>query len=248
MDREYWEKIAPGYSEEIFDVLQNDLKGIISSAIKKTSSTSKTAMDAGCAVGKWLPLLSPLFKKVIATDISAKNLVIAKKLHPRLANVEYQRLDLSRNGIKLPKTDVVVCINAILTDLLKKRKAFFHNISRCLNKNGYLILVVPSLESWLMTRIIQNQWKIDRNLFNEKLTGKEAIKRYKNIQQGNAEIDSVATKHYLRDELSLLLAKEGLSAHYFKKIEYNWKTEFRKPPAWLKEPRPWDWMVLAQKV
>jgi hypothetical protein len=64
MDRKYWEKIAPGTSEEIFDVLQNDLKGIIRSAIRKTSSTSKTVLDAGCAVGKWLPLLSPLFKRI----------------------------------------------------------------------------------------------------------------------------------------------------------------------------------------
>ena len=187
MDRKYWEKNRlPGTSEEIFDVLQNDLKGIIRSAIRKTSSTSKTVLDAGCAVGKWLPLLSPLFKTVIATDISAKEFDNCKKIHPHLANVEYQRLDLSRNGIKLPKTDVVICINAILTDLLKKRNVFFHNISRCLNKNGYLVLVVPSLESWLLTRIIQNKWKIDRDLFNEKLSGKQAIKRYKNIQQGNA--------------------------------------------------------------
>ena len=52
---------------------------IISSAIKKVSAKNKTVLDAGCAVGKWLPVLSPLFKKVIAADISAKNLGIAEK-------------------------------------------------------------------------------------------------------------------------------------------------------------------------
>jgi len=64
MERKYWEKIAPGYNDEIFDVLQNDSKGIIRSAIKKVSSPSKTVIDAGCAVGKWLPVLSPLFQKI----------------------------------------------------------------------------------------------------------------------------------------------------------------------------------------
>jgi hypothetical protein len=114
-------------------------------------------------------------------------------------------------------------------------------------KNGYLILVVPSLESWLLTRIIQNQWKIDKELFKEKLSGRDAIRRYRNIQQGNPEIDSVATKHYLREELQLILSMEGFTIQDFKKIEYDWHTEFKRPPVWLNEPHPWDWMIVAQK-
>ena len=70
MDRTYWEKIAPDYNEEIFDVLKNDRKGVIVSAIKKAASKNKTVIDIGCAIGKWLPILSPLFKKVYAVDIS----------------------------------------------------------------------------------------------------------------------------------------------------------------------------------
>ena len=247
MDRTYWEKIAPGYNDEIFDVLHNDKKAIIRSAIKKIASASKTVIDAGCAVGKWLPVLSPAFKKVYAVDISAKNLLIAEKNYPGYANVEYLRIDMSSAKIKLPGCDAAICINAILTDSLKKRTAFFHNLSSCLEKNGHLILVVPSLESWLLTRIIQNQWKIDRKLFEEKLPGKEAIKRYRNIRKGNAEIDNVATKHYLREELMLLLSQEGFITEDCKKIEYDWKTEFIKPPVWLQEPHPWDWMVIARK-
>ena len=247
MHRKYWEKIAPAYNEEIFDVLHNDKKAIIRLAIKKIASPSKTVIDAGCAVGKWLPVLSPFFKKVIAADISAKNLAIAKKNYPHYANVEYLRTDLSKSKIKLPKCDVAICINAILTDSLKKRNVFFHNLSSCLEKKGHLILVVPSLESWLFTRINQYRWKIDKDLFNEKLSGKEAIKRYRNIQQGNTEIDHVATKHYLREELFLLLSQEGFNVQSCKKIEYDWETEFLKPPAWLQKPGPWDWMVVAGK-
>jgi 2-polyprenyl-3-methyl-5-hydroxy-6-metoxy-1,4-benzoquinol methylase len=248
MNRNYWERIAPGYNDEIFDVLDNDKKALISSAIKKIASSSKTVIDAGCAVGKWLPVLSPLFKKVIAADISTKNLSIAQKTYPSYVNVDYLRADLSSPELKLPKCDAAVCINAILTDSLKKRNAFFNNLYSCLKKNGHLILVVPSLESWMLTRIIQNKWKIDKKLFGEKLSEKEGIKRYKNIQQGNAEIDNVATKHYLKEELMLLLSNEGFWVEACKKIEYNWKTEFIKPPQWLNEPRPWDWLIIAKKV
>lgn len=248
MDRNYWEKIAPDYNEEIFDVLKNDRKSLIRSAIRKVASPSKTVIDIGCAVGKWLPVLSPLFKQVLAVDISFKNLVIAQKSYPQFTNVEYLRSDMSAGKTRLPKSDVAICINAILTDSLKKRTIFFQNLSRCLKKSGHLVLVIPSLESWLLTHIIQKRWKIDKSLFNDKISGHAAQKKYNNIQQGNADIDHVPTKHYLKEELELLLSQEGFIVKDIKKIEYDWKTEFVKAPKWLKEPHPWDWLVVAKKV
>lgn len=247
MDRTYWEKIAPDYNEEIFDVLHNDKRAIIRAAIKELRGKDKTVIDAGCAIGKWLPVLSPLFKKVYAADISAKNLVIARKHNPHYTNIEYRRVDMSGKKISLPKADVAVCINAVLTDSLPKRNRFFHNLSSCIKKKGSLILVVPSLESWMFTHIVQNKWKIDANLFTNKLSGKEGLKKYNNMRQGNLDIDHVPTKHYLEEELVLLLDQEGLKMQKLQKIEYEWTTEFIDPPDWLNEPKPWDWMCVAER-
>jgi 2-polyprenyl-3-methyl-5-hydroxy-6-metoxy-1,4-benzoquinol methylase len=248
MDRNYWENIAPGYDEEIFDVLYNDKKAIISKAIRKIGGFNKTVIDAGCAIGKWLPVLSPLFKEVIAADISAKNLSIARAKHPQLSNIVYQRTDLSSPKARLPKSDVVVCINAILTDSLKKRNIFFHNLSRWVKKDGHLVLVVPSLESWMFTHIIRHKFDIDKQLFNQRLSAKEAAKKYSNALQGNLDIDNVPTKHYTEEELDILLSHEGFTIESCRKIEYNWNTEFVKAPKWLKEPKPWDWFCLAKKL
>ena len=248
MKRAYWEKIAPSYNDEIFDVLYNDKKAIIRSAIKKFSSKSKTVIDIGCAIGKWLPVLSPAFKKVFAVDISARNLAIAKMNYPQYKNVEYRRADMSGKNNKAPKCDLGICINAILTSSLKDRTIFFQSLSSCIKKGGHIILTIPSLESFMLTHIIGNQWKIDRNILAKKISGKEALQKWENIKQGNADIDNVPHKHYLKEELQLLLAHEGFFAENFKKIEYNWDTEFLKPPKWLKDPRPWDWMVVAKKL
>jgi 2-polyprenyl-3-methyl-5-hydroxy-6-metoxy-1,4-benzoquinol methylase len=248
MDRKYWEKIAPDYNEEIFDVLKNDKKNIIRSAIIKRASPAKTVADIGCAVGKWLPVLAPAFKQVIAVDISIKNLGIAQKNHPQYNNVDYIRADMSAGKTKLPKCDMAICINAILTDSVKKRDNFFKNLSRIVKKGGYLVLVVPSLESWMMTHIIQNKWKIDEALFAAKFSAKAGSKKYRNLLQGHADIDQVPTKHYLREELDLILSLQGFSIETIQKIEYNWKTEFVKPPKWLKRPNPWDWMLAAKKM
>jgi 2-polyprenyl-3-methyl-5-hydroxy-6-metoxy-1,4-benzoquinol methylase len=246
MDRTYWEKIAPGYNEEIFDVLKNDDKGLIVSAIKRISSKQKTVIDIGCAIGKWLPVLSPAFKKVYAIDISRENLNIAKKLYPEYINVDYSRVDMSNPNAKITSCDVAICINAILTDSLKKRNIFFTNLKKCVKKKGYLVLVIPSLESSMLTSIIRQRWNPDKDA-DDVISKKTNNGQLKNLFQGNVEIDSVATKHYLKEELELLLKNEDFKTIQFQKIEYDWNTEFLKPPKWLKQPRPWDWMVVARK-
>jgi 2-polyprenyl-3-methyl-5-hydroxy-6-metoxy-1,4-benzoquinol methylase len=210
--------IAPTYGEEIFDVLHHDKKGIIRSTIKKFASQNKTVMDIGCAIGKWLPVLAPLFKKVVAVDISAKNLAIAKKLYPGYTNVEYLRADMSGKRTKVPKCDFAICINAILTPSLKERTIFFESLQACVKKDGHIIITVPSLESYLLTSIVQVQYKIDRSLYPAKTSPKKAARQWEQMRQGNADIDNVPHKHYLKEELELLLSKAGFTAEKFHKI------------------------------
>ncbi len=246
MNRTYWETIAPQYSEEIFDVLANDKKGIIRKTIKRFASKQKSVIDIGCAIGKWLPVLSPAFKKVYAVDISIENLAIAQKLYPAYKNVEYGRVDMFNPKAKIIVCDFAICINAILTDSLKNRTAFFTNLKRSVKKNGYLILVIPSLESAMLASIIRQRWNPDNDAA-EFINKKKSSLQLKNLLQGNYEIDNVPTKHYLKEELQILLSSEGFTIEKFYKIEYDWFTEFLKPPKWLEAPKPWDWMVLAKK-
>jgi hypothetical protein len=158
------------------------------------------------------------------------------------------RADMSVKKTKVPACDLGICINAILTPSLKDRVIFFQSLSACVKKGGRIIITVPSLESYMFTSIVQHNWRIDRHLFPVKTPAKQAAKKWDNIRQGNTEIDGVPHKHYLREELQLLLSKEGFSVEDIQKIEYKWSTEFHKPPRWLKEPKPWDWMVVARKL
>ena len=247
MDRKYWERIAPNYNSEIFDVFKNDKNGIIRSAIAEYSSPSQTVMDIGCAVGKWIPFLSAHFKQVIATDISAKNIEQARINCKHLSNVEYRRIDMSHTKMDIRACDFAVCINAVLTSSLPKRIVFFKSLSKCVRKGGAFILVVPSLESALYARILQNRWGIDKSLHKGKYSPKQTVNKLRLLEQGNIEIDGFATKHYLEEELQLLLAHEKFKVVRIQKVEYNWTTEFVRPPKWLKEPYPWDWMCIAVK-
>ena len=247
MDRKYWETIAPKYDTEIFDVLQNDVSGSIVAAVEEMASPEKSVMDIGCAIGKWIPVLAPKFKQVIAADISAKNLQIAKEKYNGFDNVEYQRWDMSADELTVTPCDTAICINAILTDSLEKRINFFQSLSLCLNAGGELVLVVPSLESKLYTNIIADRWNVDDAEHDETPAPKKAIQQVSNLKQGVTDIDNVPTKHYLREELQFLLTLEGFEVNLIKKINYDWSTEFHKPPKWLAEPYPWDWMCTAKK-
>jgi len=248
MDRNYWEKIAPNYEDEIFDVLQNDKSGKIAAAIKKIASQKKSVIDIGCAVGKWIPLLAKSFGQVIAADISATNLKIAKEKYVALDNVEYLRTDMSGNSLTVTPCDAAICINAILTDSLKKRINFFHSLSMCLNKGGDLVLVVPSLESKLYTNIIASRWNVDNDNKVKIASSKKALELANNIKYGVTDIDNVPTKHYLKEELKLLLTLEGFEVKQIEKIKYNWTTEFHNAPEWLKGPYPWDWLCVAKRT
>lgn len=247
MEKSYWEKIAPIYETEIFDVLKNDKNGHIVKAIQSFANPKKSIIDIGCAVGKWLPVLSPLFKQVHAIDISAKNLAIAEQKYTALKNINYQRIDMSAKTVPDIQFDAAICINAILTADLKKRNLFFKHMASFLKPNADLVLVVPSLESKIFSHIIANKYNVDDAKNDTVPTGKKAIEQIRYIKDGVTDIDDVPTKHFLKEELELLLDLEGFNTKQIQKIEYDWSTEFHKAPSWLKNPKPWDWMVHAKK-
>ena len=247
MEKGYWEKIAPNYETEIFDVLHHDKSGKIVKAIKEFAGKKNSVIDIGCGIGKWVPILSPLFKDVMAIDISTKNLAIAEKKYVQYKNVKFDRIDMSTSTIKTKKYAAAICINAILSESLKKRDIFIRQLSSFIKKGGDLVLVVPSLESKLFSHIIANKWNIDQVRNIKPPTGKKAINQIKYIKEGVTDIDDVPTKHFLKEEIELLLSIAGFKVIKIEKIKYKWTTEFHKPPSWLKKPLPWDWMVKAKK-
>lgn len=247
MEKGYWEKIAPHYETEIFDVLKNDKSGKIVKSILSFASPKKSVIDIGCAVGKWMPVLAPVFGKVHAIDISNNNLKIAAKKYTKFSNISYERVDMSATSIKTKKYDAAICINAILTSSLKKRNLFFKHMASFIKKEGDLVLVVPSLESKLFSHIIAHKYNVDDAKNDNPPSGKRAISQMQFIKEGVTDIDDVPTKHFLKEELELLLSLEGFMVEKIEKINYPWTTEFHQPPRWLKTPQPWDWMVKAKK-
>ncbi|MFA5292908.1 MAG: class I SAM-dependent methyltransferase [Phycisphaerae bacterium] len=251
MKREYWNSLANNYEDEIFSVLDNDKKHLILKLIKKYGSSAKTVSDYGCGIGHFLPMLSANFGRVLAIDISGKFIARAKNKYKHLSNIEYITADLAKAGLRLEKTHFAFSVNMLIMPALAPRVRILDVMAGHILKNGYMVLVVPSLESAGLVDFRLIEW----NLRNGVRPGSaarasfgDAKKSDGGLHQGIAPIDGVPTKHYLKEELAAILESRNMRVMDIRKIEYPWNTEFDLPPRWMKEPYPWDWLVTAQKM
>ena len=250
MDRRYWDGMAKKYEAEIFSVLHSDAKGRIARHLRRIASKARSVADIGCGIGHFLPTLAKHFGRVYANDISQELLDRAKERYGRLSNVTYLHGDIRSAFKKLPKVDCVVSVNSLISSAVGVRRRMLEAIAKILKPDGRLVLVVPSLESSLFVDVRFAQWK-----WHDGMQSARAVRSVyprdaqadNKARQGILPIDGVATKHYLEDELRLLLSEVRLKTIAVEKIEYGWDTEFEKPPRWMKAPYPWDWLVVARK-
>ena len=119
MDQEkHWNSIGEDYKDEIFDVFNSDKNKVLSKFFKKYANTEHTAIDFGCGIGKAFYYLSPIFKKVIGTDISGRLLAQAKK--QPFANIELIKADLAKRNLSFPSAEFAFCCNVIMLAEIEK--------------------------------------------------------------------------------------------------------------------------------
>ena len=240
----HWDQIGVKYNEDIFDVFKSDKKEKLTRYFKKHGSKNHMAIDFGCGTGKSFPYLSPLFKEILAIDISAELLAIAKTSHYQ--NIQFKKLDLVNPTSKIDKTDFAFCCNVVMLPEAEKSMAMLQTIRKSLKQNGTALFVLPSLESALYSAWQLIEWYKKENVSADLIPANELsiIKAKKtDLVDGIVYIDGVPTRHYSASQLEVWFTKAGLKITAIDKIEYNWDTEFTSPPKWLKEPYPWDWLV-----
>lgn len=247
-EQKHWDKIAPSYNDEIFDVFKSDKDGKLVRYLDQYASASDSAIDFGCGTGKALTLLSPRFKSVMAVDISGECLATAKGRG--YANVSYKRADLASKKVKLPESDFVFCCNVVMLPEIARNENMFSNIQKSLKPGGIAMIVVPSTDSMLYAAWRMIDWyrkeKVDvADIPASELAYFSGSKR--DLLQGIIRIDGVPTKHYSGSELQVLMERAGLSVVKLEQLNYDWDSEFSEPPNWMKAPYPWDWLIICKR-
>lgn len=246
MNERDWDHVAETFETEIFNVPANDKKGHIVHWVNELAGPGRIATDLGCGVGRTLPILAERYEMVYAVDVSGQCLEVASRKCSGHSNIEYVHADLSTDRNGYPAADVVLCINTLLNASLEIRASLVERTCRSVRRGGHLLLVVPSLNSALLTAYRHLQWNLRAGM-NPKEAQRKAALNGEGLEHGTVYIDNVPTKHYLKEELEALLAEKGFNVIAMEKLEYPWNTEFDDPPRWMKAPYPWDWFVVAQR-
>jgi SAM-dependent methyltransferase len=252
MNRTYWNHMADRYEAEIFSVLKHDRAELIASKLSRYGKKNSVASDIGCGIGHFLPLLSRQFRQVLALDISSRCIARARARHAHLCNVTYRTLDLATPGIRLPKADFALCVNSAIAPAIAQRNRLLDVTCRHLRTGGHLVLVVPALESTFLTDFRLIEWNLRDGMrpAHAVRAGFRALRptHKPRAHEGVIRIDQVETKHFLKEELMILLKNRGLRTLEIEKIEYPWNSEFTSPPRWMQAPYPCDWLFVARKI
>ena len=253
MDRRYWDQLAERYDEQIFSSFEADRTGILSRCLDHFADPRKTAMDLGCGVGKYLPALARRFEKVVGVDLSPRLLEVDAEAAESLNNVKLVCADATEaRRLTGQRVDVIVCANVLIMADDLKRHAILETARKSLVRGGHLILVVPSMESALLTHRRLIEWnRRDGEQDPEAAAETEGIvpskRTCRELLRGHVRIENVPTKHHLAEELDLSLKQAGLRPLRLEKVLYGWDSEFSQPPRWMRDPYPWDWLAVATK-
>jgi SAM-dependent methyltransferase len=250
MNIKYWNSFASDFEDSVFEVANHDLRGVINKQIERVAKKGTVAADLGCGPGSLLPYICSKFEKVYAVDYADELLSVAKKNND-YKNVEYFCHDLVSKK-HLPFTaDVVFSVNSLISADYKSRQAMAQSLWRTTTKNGFSIVVVPSLES--ITHVYQT---LVRCNLREGMVHHKAISNITQVYkkevlspiEGIVSIGGTPTKCFTREEITVLLSEIGFRIEEVLRVEFPWEEEIEGAPSWLKEPFPWDWLIICRKL
>lgn len=123
----YGNGVKPQYKSEY---PAGDPEKIFKEKLLELSSKDKTALDIGCADGKFTLSVAPYFKKVYGIDISKENLNIANshRVDDRSKNVEYSFQNAEHTSFENSFFDIAYC---------RRGPSYYEEYYRILKSNGY---------------------------------------------------------------------------------------------------------------
>lgn len=250
MDARDWDALAGDFDRDVFDPTGTDGHGDFARALRRVGRV-ELAVDLGCGTGRLLPRLARRATHVVGLDFAPALLRAAAARTAGSDRIAVRRADLARPLRKPRGAGLVACTNVLLSPDDGVRHRILRNARNMLRPRGELVLVVPALESalWLNNRIVA--WNERAGLRGARaLRGGIASDRAtaRDLLRGVVDQGGVRTKHFLREELHEVLRGTGFAPEETGRVVYPWDAYLERPPRWLGEAGPWDWVVRATRA
>ena len=243
MNREYWDRQADRWDDQIFDSLREDLRGVIKRAIRAAARRQHDAvLDFGCGVGGYLPFLSRAFSRVHAIDWSAQCVTHARERAAALANVTVERNTPRALARLRRRFGCVVAANVVIHPDERARRRLWLAMRGVVTRGATGIFVVPSLESAAYCEFVRRQTA------PRQPSAYDFHPHMRRPEAGTVGIEGVPTKHYTEQELTATLVLGGFREPRLTRVHYAWATEGLTPPRRVRDQLPWDWLAVARAV
>jgi SAM-dependent methyltransferase len=114
---------------------------IMDAVRRYTPKDGGKALEVGPGSGVYLPVLSGLFKEVVAVDIEVAYLKYLQRLVLSLHNVRLVMDDIRNSGLINSSFDLILCSEVV--EHIRESTLAIHEMYRLLKPNGILILSTP---------------------------------------------------------------------------------------------------------
>lgn len=237
VSRKEWNTLADDFEREVCDITRETKDKTIARLVLGLHPSPKTSVlvDLGCGLGTFVERFGRHFRATFAVEHAPRIIARAKK---RLA----KRSDITWLAANIPPAvkrlgacaDLTVCMNVVTMPQERIRAQIWDGIARVTKRNGHALIVVPSIESDRM---------VERVAY-----GTPRAEAMAQAPDGLVDRGGSRQKHFARDELYALLRRHGFRAKKVLKVSYPWQKEGLRKPRKAGTRRPWDWLVLAQRV
>ena len=236
--KKYWDSFSGTYEEKVVSIFENQNKLV--KELKNIDKKNKTVADLGCGNGKALPYLKH-FKKIYLVDYS-RNM-----LNKISSEKDITIINENSKKVKLPeKVDYILAINSVFPENDKEFEKHITNFSKNCKANGFIYLVLGSLEFRTFLYHLKKEYLIKNNYslhhINEiiqKEISKENFNPFGYILQPNKTVQ----KQWLKEEIRFKIKKMGFEKIYISKLKVRWNKTQRKETYLKNYPLPWYWLV-----
>ena len=237
MSRREWNRLAAEFENSVCDISSTDQGHVLRRLVSRVCRPSGRSMliDLGCGIGSFIQRFGDRFEEVVGVDFSSRMLQRAKARCSALHTVRWLHLSIpDAAGIVGPTATLTVCLNVITSAVQSEREHLWSSLGAVTSAGGFVLLVVPSVESDRMVR--------------RKLARRQASLKDR-WSERNADLVNragVLQKFYSRSELRETVARNGLVVKALRRVHYPWLEEGINGRLSPEGPSPWDWACLAQ--
>jgi SAM-dependent methyltransferase len=237
VSRKEWDKLADDFEREVCDITRETKGNQIARIMRALPVSAKKSVlvDLGCGIGTFVERYGPLFAQTYAVEHAPRIIARGKKRLAARRDILWLTSNIPPAAKRIGRiADLTVCMNVITMPEARIREQMWDGIARVTRKRGHALIVVPSIESDRM---------VERVAY-----GTSRAEAMAEAPDGLVDRGGAKQKHFAREELDAILTAHGFAMRKIQRVFYPWQKEGLRKPRGAGTKRPWDWLVLAEKL